>query len=74
MGIFIPYLLSIAAEIKLVLANWKNDKQYFTLISACLALAFYCWAISGIGTKELLWGIGLVLAGIPIYLAMKYKK
>ena len=74
LGFFIPYLLSIAAELKLTLANWKNEKDYFILISASSALIFYGWAISGIGAKALWWGAGLVLAGVPIYLVMKYKK
>jgi APA family basic amino acid/polyamine antiporter len=74
LGIFIPYLLSIGAEIKLLIKNWKTKQDYFSIISALLALIYYCWAVSGIGAKALLWGIGLVLAGIPIYFLMKLKK
>ncbi len=72
LGIFIPYLLSIAAEFKLLIRNWKDNRDYFTGITAALAFIYYCWAVSGIGNKELLWGSILVIAGVPIYLVMKF--
>lgn len=70
LGIFIPYLFSIAADLKIILTNWKIKPDYFSLITAILALSYCCWAISGIGTKEMLWGVALVIAGLPIYWLM----
>ncbi len=74
LGIFIPYLLSIAVELTLLVKNWKQEKAYFTGITGVLALLYYCWAISGIGIKALVWGVALILAGVPIYWIMKMKK
>jgi APA family basic amino acid/polyamine antiporter len=73
LGIFIPYMLSIAADLKVMYKNWKVKRDYFNAITAVLALAYCGWAISGIGTKAMLWGIVLVVAGIPIYWIMQSK-
>ena len=32
------------------------------------ALAFVCWAIVNVGTESLLWGAGVVLLGVPMYI------
>ncbi len=74
LGVFIPYLLTIAAELKLIIRNWPQQKDYFTAVSGVLAFGYYCWAVSGIGSKALIWGIVLVLAGIPVYWVMTAKK
>jgi len=74
LGIFIPYLLSIAAEFKLLIKNWPQKKAYATAISGVLAFSFYCWAISGIGAKALIWGTVLLIAGFPIYGIYALKK
>ena len=68
LGVFIPYLLSIAADIKLIFKNWNAQKDYFSIVTAVLAFIYCCWAISGIGNDVILWGIVLMVAGIPIYL------
>jgi APA family basic amino acid/polyamine antiporter len=73
LGVFIPYLLSIAADIKLIIKHWKVHQDYFSLITAILAFIYCCWAISGIGSNVILWGIALMAAGIPIYLYRIHK-
>lgn len=71
LGIFIPYLLSIAIDIKLIIAEWKSKPEYFSIGSALFALGYCLWAISGIDSKAMLWGLVLIASGIPIYWFMK---
>lgn len=71
LGIFIPYLLSIAAEIKSIFSTWHTKPEYLNLLTTIFALAYCCWAISGIGAKAMIWGVVLISAGIPIYFVMR---
>ena len=73
LGIFVPYLMSILADVKSVVNQWQIRKDYISLISGFFALGYCCWAISGIGMKETLWGVVLIAAGLPIYAVMKIK-
>lgn len=74
LGVFIPYLLSIVADIKLIIKHWNVKKDYFSITTAVLAFVYCCWAISGIGVNVIFWGIGLMVAGVPIYLyCIKYN-
>jgi len=73
LGIFIPYLLSIAADIKVLLTRKKKFGDYMSIVSGVLAFVYCCWAISGIGAKSMVWGVLLVVAGLPIYWWMKRK-
>ncbi|OZB51795.1 MAG: hypothetical protein B7X38_11320 [Stenotrophomonas sp. 14-69-23] len=56
----LPYLAGAAAWL------WRGDGRGSRLAAAG-ALAFSLYALGGIGTEALLWGAGLVLAGLPIY-------
>lgn len=71
LGIFIPYLLSIAADLKVLFQLDKTPSTYLSIVSALLALTYCVWAISGIGFKAMLWGLLLLVAGLPIYWKMK---
>ncbi len=70
LGIFIPYLLSIFVDLKMLLTQRSAGPDYASIISAILALVYCLWAISGIGTKATLWGVVLILSGLPIYWVM----
>ncbi|TQV72350.1 amino acid permease [Aliikangiella marina] len=71
LGIFIPYLLSIAADLKTTFVRWPVKRNYLNVITGLLAM-FYClWAVSGIGSKSLIWGTVLIISGLPIYWWMK---
>jgi len=70
LGIFVPYVLSIAAELKSIFSDWNIKKQLLNLTTTLFALGYCCWAISGIGSKSMLWGVVLILSGLPIYLVM----
>lgn len=73
LGIFVPYILSIAAELKSIFKTWKQQPQYLSLLTTVLALAYICWAISGIGTKAMLWGVALIFSGLPVFWIMSKK-
>ena len=73
LGIFVPYMLSIAAELKSIKANWNTKKQILNLPTTILALVYCCWAISGIGSKSMIWGAVLILSGLPIYYFISRK-
>jgi APA family basic amino acid/polyamine antiporter len=73
LGIFVPYVLSIAAELKSIHKSWHTKKQLVNLTTTLLALIYCIWAISGIGSKSMLWGMVLILSGLPIYFVMSRK-
>jgi len=73
LGIFMPYILSIAAELKSIFSNWSKNKQILNLTTTLLALIYCIWAISGIGTKAMIWGSLLILSGLPLYFVMARK-
>ena len=73
LGIFMPYLLSIAADIRFTINRWSEKPNYKHLLIAVFAFVYCCWAISGIGHKAMIWGAILILAGLPIYFVMQRK-
>jgi APA family basic amino acid/polyamine antiporter len=56
----LPYLAGAAAWL------WRGNGGASRLAAAG-ALAFSLYALGGIGAEALLWGAGLVVAGLPIY-------
>ncbi len=73
LGIFIPYLLSIAAEIKNIVSSPGTQKKWLRLSIAFCAFSYCCWAIAGIGSKALFWGFALILAGLPLFSWMRHQ-
>lgn len=72
----LPYLFSSLTEIVLYLRKKKtyNRKRF---ISASLisipAFLYSLWAITGLEYEVLLWGAILLIAGIPIYIYLKFR-
>ena len=65
----LPYAISAMAEIK---ASKKSSNLWISL--SLLSLAYICIAMFGSGLKVLLWGLALIVAGLPIYyLNGKYR-
>jgi basic amino acid/polyamine antiporter, APA family len=72
----IPYLFSAAAYVVI-----RFDKKYLhsggwapAIIIGSLAFAYSLWAIAGSGQESVYWGFMLLMAGIPFYVWVLYKK
>ena len=72
----VPYLFSAAAYI-----ITRFDKKYLhsggwasAIIIGSLAFAYSLWAIAGSGQESVYWGFMLLMAGIPFYVWVLYKK
>ncbi len=68
----LPYLVSAAAL-------WRLEQQTvkraaWRIPVAILALIYSVWALIGTGGEALLWGAGLLLAGVPVYAVMRQRK
>ncbi len=66
----IPYVFSAVSE----LVIFSRDRDQFSgerlagaSVIAVLALGYSLWAILGVGRHTVLWGLLLLLAGVPIY-------
>ncbi|KFN44790.1 amino acid permease [Arenimonas oryziterrae] len=59
----LPYAVSAAAWLKM-----NSDAGLGRKLIAAGALIYSLWALIGTGTESLIWGAGLLLAGLPIYL------
>jgi APA family basic amino acid/polyamine antiporter len=70
----VPYLFCAAAYI-IVRLKIKQSKGLFTaLLVGMLAFAYSIWAIAGSGQSTVYWGFLLLMAGIPFYVWVVYKK
>jgi basic amino acid/polyamine antiporter, APA family len=72
----IPYAFSAAAELMLFI----SDRDAFSMprfakdsIIATLAFAYSLWTIAGSGYQVVFRGFMLLLAGIPVYVFMKWR-
>jgi APA family basic amino acid/polyamine antiporter len=61
----LPYVVSSAAWLR------RGDRSGRAV--AVLALLYSAYALAGIGTESLLWGIVLVGTGLPVYWLVKRK-
>ena len=73
----LPYLFSSLSELMLYLKK-KESYNRKRLITASLisipAFLYSLWAITGLGSEIIIWGVILLAAGIPVYILMKLKK
>lgn len=63
----LPYLAGAAAWL------WRGTGMV-SRVAAAGALAFSLYAVIGIGTEALLWGVGLIIAGLPIYFVLRRQR
>jgi len=69
LGSLVPYAFSVIAFV--VLGRRRPGGMLAAqLLVALLALAYSLWAIVSTGFETLVWGAGLLLAGVPVYLRM----
>lgn len=75
--VLVPYLFSAAAYIIIRLENkyLKPGLSWvFSLLLATAAFVFSLWAIAGSGYETVYWGFILLMAGVPFYVMMIWKK
>lgn len=63
----LPYLVGALAWL------WRGNGTA-TRLAAAAALAFSSYAVIGVGSEALLWGVVLVLAGLPLYAWMRHRR
>jgi basic amino acid/polyamine antiporter, APA family len=68
----LPYLFTAAALWRL--EGSASDRAAWRKPVAVFGLLYSIWALIGTGAQALLWGAGLLLAGVPVYLLMRYRK
>ena len=74
--VLLPYIVSTLAEFFIHLKYEKNikSKQLLkSLIISIPAFLFSIWAVIGLGYEIILWGILLLVIGIPLFLFKKRK-
>jgi APA family basic amino acid/polyamine antiporter len=76
LSVLIPYLFSAASYI--IISLQKRYLAKGSLVSAiilgALAFAYSLWAIAGSGQSTVYWGFILLMAGVPFYVWIIYKK
>jgi APA family basic amino acid/polyamine antiporter len=76
MTVLVAYFFSAASYLVLVIKQGKPTTKtwMFKLLPAILAFLFSIWAMIGTGKTVIIWGSVLLLAGLPFYGWIKYKK
>lgn len=76
LSVLVPYLLSAAAYI--IIGTRKNALQKTSLTSVVLlgllAFVYSLWEISGSGERTVYYGFLFLMAGVPFYIWLSYKK
>jgi len=75
--VLVPYLFSTAAYIIIRVENKylkPGTRWLSTIVLASLAFLFSLWAIAGSGPEIVYWGLLLLLAGVPFYVMIIWKK
>src|SRR4029079_15275516 len=73
----VTYLCCSLATLKLA---WQGElgprgKNLGALsVIAILGAIYSIWTIVGAGLEAFLWGVGLMAAGVPVYVAMKSRR
>lgn len=76
MTTLIPYVFTTMAELMLFVTNRKQfsgARLGLSAFVALLAFAYSLWALYGAGADTVLWGTLLMLAGLPVYVLMKWQ-
>lgn len=66
----VPYLFSTLAELVIFVTErerFRGERLAGASVIAVLALGYSVWAIIGTGAKTVVWGVVLLIAGLPVY-------
>ncbi len=73
----VPYAYSAAAELYLLFKErelFSGARLARDAVVSVLAFGYSAWAIWGAGEKTIAWGFMLLLAGIPVYVWLKWRQ
>jgi len=73
----VPYVFSTMAELLILIATGRGvagRKLASSAIVALLAFVYSMFAIGGAGESAVFWGFLLLLAGLPVYVWLKWSK
>jgi APA family basic amino acid/polyamine antiporter len=72
----VPYVFSAASSLILMSRDRKERGSQLSraaLMVSVLAFLYSVWAIAGAGHEIVYWGFLLLLAGIPVYIFMRWN-
>ena len=70
----VPYLFSTLAQLKFIYLARNNKKLIKLLIITILAFLYSVWAVIGLGTYTIIWGVIFISTGIPIFIWMRSRR
>ncbi len=71
----IPYVFTAASYALVKIDRQLNTKgKLHTIVLSALAFAYSMWAIYGSGSDTVFYGFILLLAGVPLYVLMKWNR
>jgi len=76
LSVLIPYLFSATSYLMVRLQNKYMAKGNWVsaIVLGSLAFAYSLWAIAGSGESTVYWGFILLMAGVPFYIWIVYKR
>ncbi len=77
MTTLVPYVFTAMAELMLFIADparFDARRLGGAAVIAVLAFAYSLWALYGAGAEVVLWGTILLLAGLPVYVWMRWRQ
>jgi APA family basic amino acid/polyamine antiporter len=72
----VPYAYAAGSQLMLLATDrsrFSGRSFAFDVVVALLAFAYATWTIVGSGYKTIAWGFVLLMAGIPVYVWMKWR-
>ncbi len=73
--VLVPYLFSAASYLLIKMQTKTNAGGWWSAsILASMAFLYSLWAVAGSGQDTVYWGFMMLMAGIPIYVVMMWKK
>jgi APA family basic amino acid/polyamine antiporter len=73
----LPYALCALAELMIYArdpARFEGRRLAGAVVTALLGFAYSLWAIAGAGRDTVYWGLILLLAGIPMYVWVAWRR
>lgn len=76
LSVLVPYLFSSVSELVIFVRDrerFSGERLAGASFVAILATAYSIWAIVGSGGRTVLWGLVLLMAGVPIFLIQTHR-